>query len=92
MLEGQFTEAGYKAKQHRHSPIIIPGCKGASNVFCCVVIGDAVYGTFYTDMIGAFPVIFLKGQHYYCIAYDYATSAILLNQFEILKMKLSLQL
>ena len=76
MLEGQFTEAGYKTKQRGNRPTIIPGCKGASSVFCCAAIGDAVSGTFYTDMTGAFPVMSLEGQEYYFIAYGYDTSAI----------------
>ena len=63
MLEGQFTEAGHKAKQHGNVPTIIPGCKGASNVFCCAAIGDAVSDAFCTDVTGAFPVMSLEGQH-----------------------------
>ena len=48
-----------------------------TNIFCCAALGDAVSGTFYTDITGAFPVVSLEGMHYYFIAYDYDTNAII---------------
>ena len=54
MLEDQFEGAGYNVKGHKGAHWIQPGSQGASNVFCCAALGNAVSGIFYTDMTGAF--------------------------------------
>ena len=40
------------------------------NVFACAALGDAIEGTFYTDMTEAFPTVSLEGMQAYFIAYD----------------------
>ena len=49
----------------------------ATNVFACAVLGDAIEGSFYTGMTGAFPSVSLEDMQAYFIAYDYNTNAII---------------
>ena len=82
--ENQCGGEGYYINGHKGAHWILPGSQGASNVFCCAALGDAVSGTFYTDMTGAFPVMSLEGKQYYFVAYYYDTSAIFAIPFTYL--------
>ena len=44
--------------------------------FCFAALADKQTGTLYTDATGALPVMSLKGNQYYFMAYDYDTNAI----------------
>lgn len=51
-----------------------------SNVFCCVALGGAHTGTFYTDTTVIFLVASLETMQAYCFAYDYDMYTILVKQ------------
>ena len=55
---------------------IIQDSHSASNMFCCAVLGDAITGTFYTNMTGAFPATSLESMQAHFVAYDYNINTI----------------
>ena len=55
------------------------------HVFACAALGDAIEGTFYTDMTDAFPTMSLEGMQAYFIAYDYDTNAMIPKPISDLK-------
>jgi hypothetical protein len=49
------------------------------DVFCFAVLANAITGTMYTDITGAFPVRSLKSMQYVFVAYIYDLNAIIVQ-------------
>ena len=49
------------------------------DIFCFAALANAITGTMYTDITGAFPVCSFKGRQYIFVAYVYDLNAIIVR-------------